>query len=174
MRDCAHWKHRHCPSVCRSYELTKPSSLFAPRAVHWQLIGAQVRCKRRSCTKRKPCPECALSDHLDVIAKAPTGASVIYTDGRCDDNRKSRVTRTLRSTGAQAYGIAVACLIRTLDNTFVSVLRYSSLPTRTAPLEHRRSSRTDDRHARILPSRGPVLAPLSVRSSATEYFLVKR
>ena len=81
----------------------KPSSLFAPRAV--QLIGAQVRCKRtgRSCTKRKPCPECALSDHLDVIAKVPTGALVIYTDGGCDDNRKSRVTRTLRSTGAQAY-----------------------------------------------------------------------
>ncbi len=29
--------------------------------------------------------------------------TVIYTDGGCDDNRKSRVTRTLRSTGAQAY-----------------------------------------------------------------------
>ena len=79
----------------------KPASLFAPCAV--QLIGAQVRCKRRSCTKRKPCPECALSDQLDVIAKVPTGALVIYTDGGCDDNRKSRVTRTLRSTGAQAY-----------------------------------------------------------------------
>ncbi len=31
----------------------------APRAV--KLHGAQVRCKRRACTKRKPCPECALS-----------------------------------------------------------------------------------------------------------------
>ena len=81
----------------------KPPSLFAPRAV--QLIGAQVRCKRKSCTKRKPCPECALSDHLDVLAKVPTGALVIYTDGGCDVNRKSRVTRTLRSysTGAQAH-----------------------------------------------------------------------
>ncbi len=45
----------------------------------------------------------------DVIAKVPTGALVtslvIYIDGGCDDNRKSRVTRTLRSqaTGAQAY-----------------------------------------------------------------------
>jgi hypothetical protein len=59
---------------------TKPPSLFAsaPRAV--QLIGAQVRCKRKSCTKRKPCPECALSDHLDVLAKVPTGALVIYTE----------------------------------------------------------------------------------------------
>ena len=38
-----------------------------------------------------------------MIAKVPTGALVIYTDGGCDDNRKSRVTRTLRSTGAQAY-----------------------------------------------------------------------
>ncbi len=28
---------------------------------------------------------------------------MIYTDGGCDDNRKSQVTRTLRSTGAQAY-----------------------------------------------------------------------
>ena len=37
------------------------------------------------------------------MAKVPTGALVIYTDGGCDDNRKSRVTRTLRSTGAQAY-----------------------------------------------------------------------
>jgi hypothetical protein len=59
----------NCPKPSRS-------SLFAPRAV--QLIGAhwQVRCKRRSCTKRKPCPECAfkLSDHLDVMAKVPTGA----------------------------------------------------------------------------------------------------
>ena len=73
----------------------KPASLFAPRAV--QLIEAQVRCKRRSCTKRKPCPECALSDQLDVIAKVPTGALVIYTDGGCDVNRKSRVTRTMRS-----------------------------------------------------------------------------
>ena len=64
-----------------------------------------MRCKRRSCTKRKPCPECALSDHLDVIAKVPTGALVIYTDGGCDVNRKSRVTRTMRSysTGAQAH-----------------------------------------------------------------------
>jgi hypothetical protein len=82
----------------------KPSSLFAPRAV--QLIGAQVRCKRRSCTNRKPCPECALSDHLDdVIAKVPTRTLVIYTDGGRDINRKSRVTRTLRScrTGAQAH-----------------------------------------------------------------------
>jgi hypothetical protein len=41
-----------------------PSSLFAPRAV--QLIGAQVRCKRKSCAKRKPCPECALSAHLET------------------------------------------------------------------------------------------------------------
>ena len=64
----------------------KPPSLFAPRAV--QLIGAQVRCKRRSCTKRKPCPECALSDHLDVMAKVPTGALVIYTDGRGDQTRR--------------------------------------------------------------------------------------
>ena len=37
------------------------------------------------------------------MAKVPTGALVIYTDGGCDDNRKSRVTQTLRSTGAQAY-----------------------------------------------------------------------
>jgi hypothetical protein len=37
------------------------------------------------------------------MAKVPTGTLVIYTDGGCDDNRKSRVTRTLRSTGAQAY-----------------------------------------------------------------------
>ena len=44
-----------------------------------------------------------MSDHLDVMAKVPTGTLVIYTDGGCDDNRKSRVTRTLRSTGAQAY-----------------------------------------------------------------------
>ena len=87
------------PTIC-----PEPSSLFAPRAV--QLIGAQVRCKRKSCTKRTPCPgpECALSDHLGVLAKVPTGALVIYTDGGCDVNRKSRVTRTLRSysTGAQA------------------------------------------------------------------------
>jgi hypothetical protein len=57
------------PAIC-----PRPSSLFAPRAV--QLIGAQVRCKRRSCTKRRPCPECqcALSDHLDVMAKVPLGA----------------------------------------------------------------------------------------------------
>jgi ribonuclease HI len=37
------------------------------------------------------------------MAKVPLGALVIYTHGGCDDNRKSRVTRTLRSTGAQAY-----------------------------------------------------------------------
>ncbi len=69
----------------------KPSSLFAPRVV--QLNVAQVRCKRRSCTKRKPCPNFALSEsaHLDVITKVPTGAFVIYTDGGCDDTRKSRV-----------------------------------------------------------------------------------
>ena len=44
-----------------------------------------------------------MSDQLDVIAKVPTGALVIYTDGGCDVNRKSRVTRTLRSysTGAE-------------------------------------------------------------------------
>ena len=42
----------------------RPSSLFSPHAV--QLIGAQVRCKRRSCTTRKPCPECALSAHLEA------------------------------------------------------------------------------------------------------------
>jgi hypothetical protein len=52
-----------------------------------------------SCLRSQPCPECALSDHLDVmmIAKVPTGALVIYTDGGCDVNRKSRVTRTLRA-----------------------------------------------------------------------------
>ena len=33
----------------------------------------------------------------EVLAKVPTGALVIYTDGGCDVNRKSRVTRTLRS-----------------------------------------------------------------------------
>ena len=45
-----------------------------------------------------------------MIAKVPTGALVSYTDGGCQCdvnrlNRKSRVTRTLRSTstGAQAY-----------------------------------------------------------------------
>ncbi len=71
----------------------KPPSLFAPRAV--QLIGAQVRCKRRSCTKRKPCPECALSDHLrvDVLAKVPTasGALVIYTDDHVGVTKIGRV-----------------------------------------------------------------------------------
>jgi hypothetical protein len=34
----------------------------------------------------QPYPECALSDHLDVIAKVPTGALVTYTDGGCDGN----------------------------------------------------------------------------------------
>ncbi len=53
----------------------KPPSLFAPRAVQLiQVVSvAQVRCKRKSCAKRKPCPECALSDHLHVLAKVPTG-----------------------------------------------------------------------------------------------------
>ncbi len=123
------------PSHCRYGPTKRPKpsessfKLFAPRAI--QLIGAQVlvRCKRRSCTKRKPCPECALSDHLrvDVMAKVPTGALVIssytvnYTDGHggCDDNRKSRVTRTLRSTGAQARAYD-----QTLKASRLGVLRF--------------------------------------------------
>jgi hypothetical protein len=48
----------------------KPSSLFAPRAV--QLIGAQVRWKRGSCTKRKPCPVKSPRTPVARLAHSPS------------------------------------------------------------------------------------------------------
>jgi hypothetical protein len=76
-----------CPPQC-----SNPPSLLAPRAV--QLHGAQVlvRCKRRACTKRKPChcPECALSaprtepscSEIEVIIRDfESGLGVFADDG---------------------------------------------------------------------------------------------
>ncbi len=61
----------------------KPSSLFSPHAV--QLIGAQVRCKRRSCTARKPCPECALSAHLETCGPARSARPATSKEPSCSE-----------------------------------------------------------------------------------------
>jgi hypothetical protein len=60
------------------------------------------------------------------------------------------VTRTLRSTGAQAYGIAVACLIRTLDNTFVQYSDMTSTLSLLAFQLARRRSNTVAAHGRMI------------------------
>ena len=61
----------------------KPASLFAPCAV--QLIGAQVRCKRRSCTTRKPCPECALSAHLEACGPPRSARPATSKEPSCSE-----------------------------------------------------------------------------------------
>ena len=61
----------------------KPSSLFAPRAV--QVTGAQVQCKRRSCTIRKPCPECALSAHLETCGPPRSARPAASKEPPCSE-----------------------------------------------------------------------------------------
>ncbi len=77
------------------------------------------------------------------MAKVPTGALVVYTDGGCDDNRKSRVTRTLRSTGAQAYdqkpagwGFCVFEMAPEIEIRFIKFnLASRAYQTKLSPLE---------------------------------------